>query len=205
MVYSLHNVCERDDVHNCLVAVEEAPKGASEVGVVKDGSPEAVDRAFCLQIILRLPAVTDGSGNVPAVHTILCNGPDNTRSNIFAGDSTGRLTIWKLPTSGLDFEPVKSWKPHKRALIDMKCTNRHLLTAGEDGCIVIHTLQTFSKIRTINILDWAIDRGLIYDESTKLPRMLSSMFLSEDHENGGSLVVGTSYGEIVVLGIGTHI
>lgn len=205
MIFSLHNICERDDVHNCLAAVEEAPKGASEVGVVKDQSPEAVDRAFCLQVILRLPPVTDISGNVPAIHTVLCNGLNRCRSHLFAGDSTGRLTIWKIPGVGVDFVPVKSWKPHKGTLIAMKCTRRHLLTAGEDGCIIIHTLAKFSNVRIINILDWAIDQGLINHESAKLPRMLSSMYLCEDHENGGSLVVGTSYGEIVVLEIGTHI
>ena len=205
MVFSLHNICERDDVHNCLVAVEEAPKGADNVGVVKDGSPEAVDRAFCLQIILRLPSVSDGGGNIPSINTIICSGASHTRSHLFAGDSTGRLTIWKIPSSGLDFAPEKTWKPHKRGLVDMKHTANHLITAGEDGCIVLHSLDKFAKIRNINILDWAVDRGLVFDESSKLPRMLTCMCLVEDHDNGGTLVVGTSYGELIVLGIGTHI
>ena len=205
MVFSLHNICERDDVHNCLVAVEQAPKGPEEIGVVHDGSPESVDRAFCLQIILRLPAVQDSSGNSPAVHSMLCCGLNASKSHLYAGDSTGRLTIWEIPETGLDFAPVKSWRPHRQALIDMRHTYKHLLTAGEDGNVVIHSLEKFSKIRSINILDWAIDRGLIYNESQRLPRMLTCMYLAEDSENGGSLAVGTSYGEIVVLGIGTHI
>lgn len=207
MIFSLHSVCERDDVHNCWSGVEDSQNKTDEIGIVREDKESAIDRSFCLQITLRLPFVQSENedGNSSCVCTILCSGPNYQQSHLFTGDSSGRLTIWELPQVGLDFQPVKTWRPHKRRLSDMKSTYKHLITIGEDGLIVFHDLVSFNRIRTINFLDWAIHKQLIADGSEGIPRGLTCMSLVENFETGGSLVVGTSYGELSVIGIGTHV
>lgn len=207
MVFSLHSVCERDDVHNCWSGVEDSQNKTDEIGIVRDNKESSIDRSFCLQITLRLPFVQaeNEDGNPSCVCTILCSGPNYQQTHLFTGDSSGRLTIWKIPDSGLDFQPVKTWRPHKRHLSDMKSTYKHLITIGEDGLIVFHDLVSLNRIRTINFLEWIIHKQLITDGSEGIPRGLTCMSLVENFETGGTLVVGTSYGELSVIGIGTHV
>jgi hypothetical protein len=208
MVFALHSVCERDDIHNCWSGVEESQNHIDEVGIVREKKKElAVDRSFCLQITLRLPFIqTENEDGRPAcVCTILCGGANYQQSHLFAGDTSGRLTIWEIPEEGLDFRPVKTWRPHKRRLSDMKATYKHLITIGEDGLIVFHDLVSHHRIRTINFLEWALEKELVKDGSEGIPRSLTCMALKEDFENGGSLVVGTAYGELSAIGIGTHV
>jgi len=205
MVFSTTNVCEREDVHDCLVAVEEPPKSTEGVGVVKKDKVDSVDKSLCLQINLRLPDVKDESGGPPGVTSLTCSGPHGLQSYLFAGDTTGRLTIWNIPDVGLEFSPAKSWKPHKRAIADMKTTYSHLITAGYDGMVMIFNLETLLKVRSINVLEWAIHKELVPPEFVSLPRMVTCMHVEEDYENGGSCIVGTSLGEIIVMSIGVNI
>lgn len=207
MVFALQNVCERDDVHNCLAAVEETPNHIDDIGIVRDKKEIVIDRSFCLQITLKLPFIQNENedGNTPSVTTILCSGYNYEQTHLFSGDTSGRLTIWKIPDIGLDFQPIKTWRPHKKSLSDMKATYKHLITIGGDGIIVFHDLISLVKVRTINFLEWIIHKQLITDGSELIPRGLTCMYLEEDFENGGTLVLGTSYGELSVIGIGINV
>ncbi len=206
-MFSLQNVCERDDVHNCWSAVDEPPNRVDDIGIVREKKEEAVDRTFCLQITLRMPFVSSENedGNPACVTTLLCTGPNYQQTHIFAGDTSGRLTIWVIPESGLDFAPAKSWRPHKRKISEMKATYKSLITVGEDGWIVFHDLVTLHKIRTLNFLEWVIHKQLVVDGSDLIPRGITCMYLEEDIENGGTIVVGTTYGELSVIGIGVNV
>jgi hypothetical protein len=207
MIFSLHSVCERDDVHNCWSGVEDSQNRIDEIGIVRDTKVSAIDRSYCLQITLRLPFVKaeNPDGNPSTVCTILCSGLNYQLTHLFTGDSSGRLTIWEIPEVGLEYQPVKTWRPHKRRLSDMKATYRHLITIGEDGLLVFHDLESFARIRTLNFLEWILHKELVTDGSQEIPRALTCMTLVENFETGGTLVVGTSYGELSVIGIGTHV
>ena len=207
MIFSLQSICERDDVHNCLSAVEETPNHVDDIGMVRDKKDIIIDRSFCLQITLKLPFVQkeNEDGNEPTVTSIISSGYNYEKSHLFSGDSSGRLTIWKIPDVGLDFQPVKTWRPHKKALSDMKATYKHLITIGEDGLIVFHDLISFVKVRSLHFLEWAIHKQLVPNGTELIPRGLTCMCLEEDFENGGTLVVGTSYGELSVIGIGVNV
>lgn len=188
LIYSRYNNCERDDVHKC-------------------GVPNALehDTSFCLQVTLRLPEMRDASGNNPGIATLLCVGPYQSKELLWAGDSTGRLTIWRVPEVGVDYAPAKSWKPHKAAIQCMVHTTSHVITAGDDGCIVLHDMLTLVKMRRIDIREWAVKRQLIAEEFAEIPRMIKCMHVVEDSVNGGLLAVGTSFGDVMLLGIGTYI
>jgi hypothetical protein len=209
MIFSLHNVCERDDVHNCWSGVEDSQNRIDEIGIVREtkGGQPAMDRSYCLQITLRLPFVKteNADGNPSCVSTILCSGPNYQLTHLFSGDSSGRLTIWEIPEIGLEYQPVKTWRPHKRRLSDMKATYKHLITIGEDGVLVFHDLQSFDRIRRLNFMEWVLHKELVTDGSGEIPRALTCMALVENFETGGTLVLGTSFGELSVIGIGTHV
>jgi hypothetical protein len=98
----------------------------------------------------------------------------------------------------------------------MKSTYRNMITAGDDGRVVIHDLGRFVKVRSIDILEWSLHRslieprqGVLYYERMSLsddeiPRRLKCLDIHENEEYGGLLCVGTSFGEIVLMSIGTY-
>lgn len=188
LIYSRYNTCERDDVHKC--GVPNATEG---------------DSSFCLQVTLRLPETRDASGNYPGITSLLCVSAYGSRDLLWAGDTTGRLTIWRVPEVGLDYAPAKSWKPHKQAIQCMVHTWSHVITAGDDGCIILHDMITLAKMRRIDVRDWAVKFNLIEEEFAAIPRMIKCMHVVEDNVNGGLLVVGTSFGDVFLLSIGTFI
>eukprot|EP00603_Paraphysomonas_imperforata_P013153 CAMPEP_0114478068 /NCGR_PEP_ID=MMETSP0104-20121206/15752_1 /TAXON_ID=37642 ORGANISM="Paraphysomonas imperforata, Strain PA2" /NCGR_SAMPLE_ID=MMETSP0104 /ASSEMBLY_ACC=CAM_ASM_000202 /LENGTH=221 /DNA_ID=CAMNT_0001653163 /DNA_START=234 /DNA_END=895 /DNA_ORIENTATION=- len=206
MVFSKYNVCEREDIHNCLVAVDEQVDEIGEIGRVVDPNiGEVIDRKWCLQLTLRLPNTKDAADITPTVNVVLCAGPKKSGDLLHCADSTGRHTMWRVPDKGLDFVPVKTHLPHTKAITVMKNTDTHLITASDDGMIVLMDLIQFTCIRRIDVLEWALDKELIKDDSTDIPREIKCMHLLEDPVNGGTMSIGTNYGEVMLIDIGTTV
>ena len=111
-----------------------------------------------------------------------------------------------MPDYGLEFVPVQATKAHWGSINCMKNTWRHAITASDDGYIIIHDLVLFTRVRAINIVEWGtqLDYSNIF-ERPDIPRRIKSMCLEENYETGGSIVVGTSYGDVAVLSLGTTI
>ena len=205
-VYSKQNVCEREDIHNCLVAVKEEVDLTDEIGKVRNPAlDDGIDRRWCLQLTLRIPNTKDFADNTPTVNVVLCCGPNKSIDMLHCADSTGRHTIWKVPDTGLDFVPIKTHTPHTRSINVMKATDTHLITASDDGTIVFMDLIQLTQIRRIGVLKWALDKELITDNSTDIPREIKCMHLHEDAESGGTISIGTSYGDVMLMDIGTTV
>jgi hypothetical protein len=184
MVFSKFNVCERVDVHGC-------------------NNPGA-QKFHCLQVTLKLPKSVLADGNAPIVSGIACCGPsDNKYGLLWAADTSGRLLVWEVPERGLDFTPLRSWRPHSSAITSLTHTYKHVITCGDDGCLVFYEIQHLVRIRSINIQAWASAKGLM--NRPDIPRRLKCMHVSEDPARGGLLTVGTSYGEVVIMSIGSHV
>jgi WD40 repeat protein len=206
LVFSKHNVCEREDIHNCLVAVKDQTDETEEIGRVVDKNiGEIIDRKWCLQLTLRLPNTKDAADITPTVNVVLCAGPNKNYDLLHCADSTGRHTMWRVPDKGLDFSPVKTHMPHTRAITAMKNTNTHLITASDDGTIVFMDLVQLTRIRRIDVLEWALDKNLIPDDSTDIPREIKCLHLHEDEVSGGTMSIGTNYGEVMLIDIGTTV
>lgn len=162
------------------------------------------DKTGCLQITLRLP--TKGaktvSGSVPTVTSVLCTGYFGSFTHIWSGDSTGQICIWENPEHGLLFHAVVFWQPHQGGITDMAATTTHVLTIGNDGYLLIHDMGNgFPLIRSMNVLDWCMDKQLL--GNPEIPRRLKCMQVTEDFEKGGTLLIGTNYGEVLISAIGT--
>jgi hypothetical protein len=184
MVFSKFNICERGDVHAC-------------------NNPGA-KKAHCLQVTLKLPKSMLADGNAPIVSGIACCGPPSDKFGLlWAGDTSGRLLVWEVPKRGLDFFPLRSLRPHSASITGLVYTYKHVITCGDDGCVCLYEIQHLVRIRSINIQSWATVRGLMGRED--IPRRLKCMTVSEDSVNGGLLAVGTSYGEVIIISIGTHV
>jgi len=182
-IFTKHNICERDDVHPC-------------------SNPRS-NKMHCLQLNLILPKHLTVSGTLPIVSALACAGPNYFKNLLWAADNVGYLTVWDVPYSGLDFKPIKSWKVHNGGITQVTSTWRHLISIGNDGCLVLHDLRNLLKVRTINCLQWAVYRGLV--ERPDVSRRLTCLYMIEDAENGGRMTVGTSYGEVYVMDIGTSV
>lgn len=82
-------------------------------------------------------------------------------------------------------------------------TYKHAITIFDDGFVIIYELARFYQIRSIDVRYWAVDKQLLVRPD--IHRRIKCAHLEEDHENGGTLALGTSYGEVVVLSLGTTI
>jgi hypothetical protein len=180
-VFSKHNDCEREDIHACHL-------------------PDA-DKLHCLQVTLKLPRIRTSSGNPSSVTALSVTGFNYARTSMWAADNTGQMTVWNMPDEGLNFTPAKTWRAHKLAVNDMASTWRHMISVSDDGCVLIHDLKRMFKVRSINLVDWCLDRGLV--ESKEIVRRLKCLCLHEDTEQGNTLTVGNSYGEIIVMSLGS--
>lgn len=102
------------------------------------------------------------------------------------------------------FENINYYrKGHDGSVRGLASTYRHMVTIGDDGKLVLYNLDTFDKIRSLDILEWCNYRNLV--EYSTIPRKLTCISIQEDEVNGGLMVVGTSFGEIIVMSIGTCI
>lgn len=181
LIFSKNNMCERDDVHGC-----------NQPGAYK---------IHCLQVTLMLPPLRMPSLLPIAVTKLLVTGPFYQMTHLWAADSSGQLTVWQVPQSGIDFKPVKTWKAHKCCITDMMNTWKHCITISDDGNLLLTDLASLRKVRTLNIQEWALRRGIL--EAPEIKRTLKCSCVREDFDKGGTIVIGTSYGEIVICSIGT--
>ena len=182
MIFSKFDHCDRDDIHSC-------------------NTPGA-DKTYCLQISLRLPPKKSLSGNDPAILALGCGGPNYCKTMLFAGDTTGQLTVWTVPESGLDYLPHQTSAVHNGAIRSIEFTWKHAITCGDDGIVLLHELTTLTKIRSIDIRAWALHKNLILEPD--IPRRIKCSFIVEDFDIGGSLCIGTSYGEIMIMSLGAY-
>lgn len=183
-------MCERHDIHGCNTP------GAARTG--------------CLQITLRLSEKGGHraqSGEMPTVNAVLCTGLNHGFDYVVAADSVGQMSVWENPQQeGLGFHAVTYWKAHRLAINDMVATARHLLTVSDDGYLVMHDIVTFASIRAIHVVQWTLDKGLI--TKPEIPRRIKCIHVKEDPwgvAGGGTMLIGTNYGEVMVSAIGTTI
>jgi WD40 repeat protein len=179
-IFSKYDYCERDDIHAC-----------SEAGT---------DATGCLQVTLRMPSVDAPSGNPAGVMAVHCCGPEHTYRDLYAGSSTGQLAVWEVPESGLAFKPLLVMQAHKGSINAISSTRLHLITAGDDGCMLFIALTTKLRVRTLDVTHWA-PNSLV--ERLDVGRKLKCIAVQEDFTHGGTIVCGTSYGDVYVCGIGT--
>eukprot|EP01038_Epipyxis_sp_PR26KG_P013209 gene13209-17702_t len=189
-IFSLHNICEREDLHMC--------------------NNINYDKTYCLQLTLKLPLKLMRNQLPSSVTSLICSGNqddyynnEDSYSFLWAGDSTGQLNVWSIPTSGLEFRPAFTIKAHDGSINDLRRTHKHMLSIGDDGMLIIFNLFSFVKIRRTNILEWCIHKGL--SEKYDIPRKIKSIGFELDEINGGTLAVGTSYGDVIIMSLGTTI
>jgi WD40 repeat protein len=180
-IFTKYDVCERDDIHNC--------------------STPGANKAYCLQISLKLPPMRMPSEMPSFVNTIKCCGPNYSFSHLWAGDSLGQMTVWFVPDDGLDFVPAKTWRAHRGAINAMETTWKHMVSISDDGYITIHELGTLMCMREIYVNQWC-EQIIV---KPNIPRKLKCMHLVEDAEVGGQLVIGTNYGDVCVCSLGRMI
>lgn len=120
MVFTKFDECERDDVHAC-----------STPGALK---------AYCMQVSLRLPPKYMPSELLSSVTCVNCCGPNYQFTHLWAGDSTGQMTVWWVPDEGLEFIPARTWKSHEGPINAMQATWKHMISIADDGCIILHEL-----------------------------------------------------------------
>jgi WD40 repeat protein len=204
-VFSKLDECERSDVHAC------STPGAKKVG--------------CLQVALRLPnSIQTSSGAPPMVLSILtCRtdknyvygdiddyDPDNPHEGkdpnyanmrLYAGDITGQLTVWAVPEFyGLDYLPVLTKKMHDGPISVIERTTNHVVTLGDDGIIILLDISSLWKVRKMDLLAAAAHRG--FSESPRVKRKLKSIEIHHDADGSGTMIVGTSFGDVYVMSLG---
>lgn len=122
---------------------------------------------------------------------------------LWAADATGQLTIWYIPHSGLDFQPAFTKKMHQGSINQMSQTWRHMITIGSDSKVLLIDVISFMKIRTIDIMEWGIYRNLL--SNSHIQRKLNCVHVLENYDAGGTMAIGSSYGEIILLPLGTTV
>jgi WD40 repeat protein len=221
MIYSKLNHCERTDMHHC-----------SSTNAIK---------THCLQVTLSLPdpkailhdesyesprynyTVMDDD-TIPSIEAIDCCGYNHSFTHLWVGDSCGRIAIWEVPDSGLEYRPFEIWWAHKGCVRGFCKTWRNLISIGDDGVVLVHCLSSFMKIRSLNVLEWCVDKHLISQpkftskpfEIKYISRSLKSLSLSSSNtftltaENAAEchdsfiIAIGTNYGDVILLPVGTY-
>lgn len=200
-IFTKHNHCERDDVHGC------STPNSKKYG--------------CLQVALRLPPQIVSVANLPPEVISLCtcktdvnyvypdydynylpvggeDDPNYKNLRLYAGDNTGQLTVWTVPEFyGIDYRPVMTKKIHDGPVNKITNTNNYLVTLGDDGIILFFLLESMTKMKSLDVLKWAIKAGVA--EAPHVKRKIKSVEIEHDEENGGTMVIGTSYGDLFML------
>lgn len=158
---------------------------------------------YCLQISLKLPPNVTASGNPPSVTGLVCTKIGNEFPTLWATDSSGQMTIWYVPSVGLEFQPAYTVKAHRGPITQLVKTWRHMITIGDDGTVKLFDMLTFVRIRTIDVMSMCLERNLFV--APNIHRRLKSASVYENYSTGGYLAVGTSYGDVVMLPLGTTV
>jgi hypothetical protein len=161
------------------------------------------DQAYCLQLSLKLPPIQMPSGAPTAVTGLICSDTFYPYSHLWAGDSSGQLTVWHVPQEGLGFMPAHTVKAHNAAISNLVCTQKHAISISDDGYIIFFDLISFDRVRSLDIMEWSSYRGLL--GRPDINRKLKCISLEENQTSGGNMAIGTSYGDIIMLPLGTTI
>jgi hypothetical protein len=143
------------------------------------------------------------SGAPTSVSGLICVSTTFPFSHLWAGDTSGQITVWHVPQYGLGFIPAFTVKAHNGAINDLVNTQRHAISISDDGYISFYDMFNFDRVRTIDIMEWCNYRSLL--ERPDIHRKIKCVSLQENEETGGNLVVGTSYGDIIMLRLGTTV
>jgi hypothetical protein len=96
---------------------------------------------------------------------------------------------------------IFSLQAHNGALNCFVSTFKHIISAGDDGILLFIDLESCHIVRRMDVLRLALLQGLAVRGD--VIRRLKCLSLREDPENGGTLAVGTSYGDVYIIAIGT--
>ena len=61
-----------------------------------------------------------------------------------------KQTVWFTPDTGIEFLPCKTWRAHTGAVNAMETTWKHMVTAADDGVILLYELGTLLLQRKID-------------------------------------------------------
>lgn len=161
------------------------------------------EKSYCLQLTLKLPQRLQSSGNLPMVTGLLCPKIGPEFPTLWAADSSGQLTIWYVPASGLEYIPAYTLVAHQGAINDITHTWRHVITVGDDGFIRLFDVLSFATIKQIDVMYWCAYRSLLSNPHIK--RKIKVIHAQENYDSGGHIVVGTTYGDIILLSLGTTV
>ncbi|RYH29959.1 hypothetical protein EON65_06755 [archaeon] len=174
------------------------------------------DPTYCLQITLKLPKNLLVSGHLPWITGLLCPKIGPEFPTLWAADASGQLTIWYVPREGLEFTPAYTVKAHYSAINDLQKTWRHVISIGDDGLVVLHDIIGFYRVRTVDVMYYCLYYNLF--QSTphiaayknnpyhgQIPRRIKCLHVKENYETGGTLLLGTSYGEVMIISLGTTV
>jgi len=120
------------------------------------------------------------------INVALCDfflEPLSLRSASFAHSFVGG---WTVPDRGLRFRPAYTVVAHSAA------TNK--LTSSWRHCISISGATSY---------EWCAYRQLIL--RPEIPRKLKCIHLYEDFQNGGMMVIGTSFGDVIACSLGPNL
>lgn len=143
------------------------------------------------------------SGAPASVLGLICVDTAFPFSHLWAGDSTGQLTVWHIPQVGLGFMPAFTVKAHNSAINNLVHTHRHAITISDDGFLSFYDLYNFDRVRSLDLMEWCVYRNLL--ERPDIPRKIKSIHLQENTITGGNMVIGTSYGDIIMFSLGTTV
>lgn len=136
----------------------------------------------------------------------MCTGPMYSLTELWAADSIGRLTLWKVPETGYDYVPIKSWQAHNNMSINaLKSTWKHAISGGDDGFVMIHDLVSHDRIRALDLTFVAVDYGLIPRSNNITRRIKTMSIINCTPGSQGSVLVGCNTGEIFVFPLGFNV
>jgi hypothetical protein len=186
LVFSKTNSCDRQDFHVCGAG------GGHTYGL------DFEDKTFCLQVTLKLPYFLTESGNSPSVTVVKCTGWNFGLEYLWATDSIGRITVWRVPDEGFEYEPVRSWRAHSASITSLVTSWTHAFTGGDDGLILLHDLASLAKVRVLDVTQLGVDMHLTKD--AVVTRRIKSMSIEQcTEEQPGSVICGCCTGEIFVM------
>ncbi len=78
-----------------------------------------------------------------------------------------------------------------------------MITVGDDGIVKLFDILTFVRIRSIDVMQMCVERQLFV--APNIHRRLKSAHVYENYSTGGYIALGTSYGDVVIMPIGTTV
>mmetsp|Transcript_25494 Transcript_25494/g.35065 ORF Transcript_25494/g.35065 Transcript_25494/m.35065 type:complete len:193 (+) Transcript_25494:224-802(+) len=137
------------------------------------------------------------------INVALCDfflEPLSLRSASFAHSFVGG---WTVPDRGLRFRPAYTVVAHSAATNKLTSSWRHCISISDDGYLIFFDLARFERVRSINLTEWCAYRQLIL--RPEIPRKLKCIHLYEDFQNGGMMVIGTSFGDVIACSLGPNL